>query len=567
MAAKPRAFALSIRARIVIAVVIVATLTGGGMLWWAAQAQRKATVAQAREFAQSVHQLTLAGLTAMMITGTQEHRAVFLDQIEQANSVRSLRVLRGPAVISQFGPGRAGEQPADDLERRVMAEGEPVYEVRGSGETEVLKAVIPAIASHDFLGKDCIGCHRVAPGTVLGATTVEVSLERAKTVVREFDQAMAAVAFLLLVPLASLTWLAVRRWLSIPLHGLTQRLDDIARGDANLVNRLDAHKGDEIADASAAFNRVLEKASEMLKSERIASDVFEHALEGILVADREVRIVKVNPAFTRTTGYTAQEAIGRNPRMLQSGRHDAEFYNAFWESLRSRGEWQGEIWNKRKNGEVYPEWLNITAVRDTHGDIEHFVAIFSDITERKQQEAIITYQAYHDALTGLPNRVLFRDRLEHAMSMARRHEGQQVAVMFLDLDRFKAINDTLGHRMGDVLLKEVARRLKSAIRDSDTVARLGGDEFTVLLPEVTNVAAAEAVAAKILHATSAPYRLANSDYEVTSSIGIALFPSDGDDADTLMKNADIAMYRVKARGRAGFGVFATGAATPCDTPG
>jgi len=567
MAAKTRAFALSIRARIVIAVVIVATLTGGGMLWWAAQAQRKATVAQAREFAQSVHQLTLAGLTAMMITGTQEHRAVFLDQIEQANSVRSLRVLRGPAVISQFGPGRAGEQPADDLERRVMAEGEPVYEVRGSGETEVLKAVIPAIASHDFLGKDCIGCHRVAPGTVLGATTVEVSLERAKTVVREFDQAMAAVAFLLLVPLASLTWLAVRRWLSIPLHGLTQRLDDIARGDANLVNRLDAHKGDEIADASAAFNRVLEKASEMLKSERIASDVFEHALEGILVADREVRIVKVNPAFTRTTGYTAQEAIGRNPRMLQSGRHDAEFYNAFWESLRSRGEWQGEIWNKRKNGEVYPEWLNITAVRDTHGDIEHFVAIFSDITERKQQEEIITYQAYHDALTGLPNRVLFRDRLEHALSMARRHEGQQVAVMFLDLDRFKAINDTLGHRMGDVLLKEVARRLKSAIRDSDTVARLGGDEFTVLLPEVTNVAAAEAVAAKILHATGAPYRLASRDYQVTSSIGIALFPSDGDDADTLMKNADIAMYRVKGRGRAGFGVFAPGAATPCDTPG
>ncbi|HET9576327.1 MAG TPA: EAL domain-containing protein [Usitatibacter sp.] len=550
-----RLYSLSIRARIVLAVVLVAILTGGGMLTWAAHAQRKATIAQARDFAESVHQLALAGLTAMMITGTQEHRAVFLNQIEQANSVHSLRVLRGPAVISQYGPGTQLEAAVDELEKRVIAQGEPVFEVRGEGDNEVLKAVIPAVASHNFLGKDCLGCHRVAEGTVLGATTVEVSLQRAHAVVREFGQAMAAVAILLLVPLAVLTWVAVHGWLTVPLEKLSRRLDDIARGDANLAHRLDTQSGDEIAQASAAFNRVLEKASQMRQSERIASDVFDHALEGILVADKDARIVKVNPAFTRTTGYSAEEALGMNPRMLQSGQHGAEFYKEFWTALRTRGEWQGDIWNKRKNGEIYPEWLNITAVRDGRGEVEHYVAIFSDITERKQQEAIITYQAYHDALTGLPNRVLFRDRVEQALAIARRHEDPHVAVMFLDLDRFKFINDSLGHKVGDLLLKEVARRLKESVRESDTVARLGGDEFTVLLPEIAGIGGVESVAQKILEATRQPYRLGDKDLNVTTSIGIAMFPQDGKDVDTLMKNADTAMYHVKGQGRAGYRVY------------
>ncbi|HET9652381.1 MAG TPA: EAL domain-containing protein, partial [Usitatibacter sp.] len=456
---------------------------------------------------------------------------------------------------SQYGPGTQSEAAVDELERHVIAEGEPVFEVRGDGDHEVLKAVIPAVASHNFLGKDCLACHRVAEGTVLGATTVEVSLERAHAVVREFGQAMAAVALLLLVPLAVLTWLAVHGWLSVPLQKLAHSLDDIARGDANLAHRLDTASGDEIATASAAFNRVLAKASELLKSERIASDVFDHALEGILVADRDARIVKVNPAFTRTTGYTAEEALGCNPRMLQSGQHDPDFYQAFWTALKTKGEWQGDIWNKRKNGEIYPEWLNISAVRDGNGEIEHYVAIFSDITERKQQEAIITYQAYHDALTGLPNRVLFRDRVDQALAIARRHEVQHVAVMFLDLDRFKFINDSLGHKVGDLLLKEVARRLKDAVRESDTVARLGGDEFTVLLPEIAGIEGAEAVAEKMLEATRQPYRLGDKDLNVTTSIGIAMFPQDGRDADTLMKNADTAMYHVKAQGRAGYRVY------------
>jgi diguanylate cyclase (GGDEF)-like protein/PAS domain S-box-containing protein len=545
----------SMRARLLVVVLAVAAIAGGAMLAWAVQAQREAAIAQARDFAQSVNQVTLVGLTAMMITGMSAQRNVFLDQIEHANSVDSLHVVRGDAVIAQYGPGNARERAGDDLERQALANGAPVFEVRQAHGHEVLKAVMPAIASHDFLGRNCLGCHNVGEGTVLGAVSLEIDLEHANAVVAQFRRGLLGVALLLFVALALLTWLALGRWLARPLEALAHNLDDIARGDANLAHRLPASGRDEIAHASAAFNRVLEKAADLLRSERIASDVFEHALEGMLVAGRDGRIIKVNPAFTGTTGYTAEEAVGRNPRMLQSGRQDAEFYRRFWQALNTHGQWQGEIWNRRKNGEVYPEWLNIIAVLDEQGLVEHYVAIFSDITERKRQESLITYQAHHDALTGLPNRTLFRDRVEQALSISRRHDHQDAAVMFLDLDRFKLVNDTFGHDVGDLLLREVARRLRGAVRESDTVARLGGDEFTVLLPELAGAEGAAAVADKILEATREPCHIAGHELFITTSIGIALYPRDGTDVDSLMKRADEAMYRVKAQGRAGYSMY------------
>ena len=545
----------SMQARLLVVVLAVAAIAGGAMLAWAVQAQREATIAQARDFAQSVNQVTLGGLTAMMITGTSAQRNVFLDQIEHANSVDSLHVVRGAAVVAQFGPGNASERPGDDLERLALADGLPVFEVREAHGHEVLKAVMPAVASHDLLGRNCIGCHNVREGTVLGAVSLEIDLDHANAVVAQFRRGLLGVALLLFVALALLTWLALGRWLARPLQALAHNLDDIARGDANLAHRLPAAGRDEIADASAAFNRVLEKAAELLRSERIASDVFEHALEGMLVAGRDGRIIKVNPAFTSTTGYTADEAVGRNPSMLQSGRQDAAFYRRFWQALNTHGQWQGEIWNRRKSGEVYPEWLNIIAVLDEQGLVEHYVAIFSDITERKRQESVITYQAHHDALTGLPNRTLFRDRVEQAVSISRRHDRQDAAVMFLDLDRFKMVNDTFGHDVGDLLLREVARRLRAAVRESDTVARLGGDEFTVLLPELAGPEGAAAVADKILEATREPCHIAGHELFITTSIGIALYPRDGTDVDSLMKRADEAMYQVKARGRAGYSMY------------
>ena len=545
----------SMRARLLVVVLAVAATAGSAMLAWAAQAQREAAIAQARDFAQSVNQVTIVGLTAMMITGMAAQRNVFLSQIEHANSVDSLHVVRSPAVVAQYGPGNANERAGDDLERRALAYGAPVFEVRQAHGHEVLKAVMPAIASHDFLGRNCLGCHNVPEGTVLGAVSLEIDLEHANAVVAQFRFGLAGVALLLFVVIALLTWLALGRWLARPLQALADNLDDIARGDTKLAHRLPASGRDEIASASAAFNRVLEKATQLLRSERIASDVFEHALEGMLVAGRDGLIIKVNPAFTSTTGYSAEEAIGRNPSMLQSGRQDAAFYRRFWHALNTRGQWQGEIWNRRKNGEVYPEWLNIIAVHDEMGLVEHYVAIFSDITERKRQEALITYQAHHDALTGLPNRTLFRDRVEQALSISRRHDHQDAAVMFLDLDRFKQVNDSFGHDVGDLLLREVARRLRAAVRESDTVARLGGDEFTVLLPELAGAEGAASVADKILEATREPCHIAGHDIFITTSIGIALYPRDGNDVDSLMKTADAAMYQVKARGRAGYSMY------------
>jgi len=332
---------------------------------------------------------------------------------------------------------------------------------------------------------------------------------------------------------------------------VTAGLSRIAAGKIDPRSRLDVHGTGEIASAVTAFNSVIEKAHRMVEAERISADVFEHALEGILVTDRDGHILKVNPAFTQTTGYAPGEAIGKTPRLLQSGRHDKAFYDAFWGALRTAGAWQGEIWNRRKNGELYPEHLNISSVRDDDGNIVYYIAVFSDITERKRREDIIAHRAHHDSLTGLPNRMLFTDRLDQALAAAQRHEASMIAVMFLDLDRFKRINDTLGHDAGDDLLREVARRLRETVREMDTVARLGGDEFVIMLPEIRDPKNAGAVARKVLDAVGQPHRLRGTYVLVTPSIGISLYPGDGGDATTLLKNADVAMYQVKSRGHAG----------------
>ena len=281
---------------------------------------------------------------------------------------------------------------------------------------------------------------------------------------------------------------------------------------------------------------------------RLAGEVFDNAGEAVLVSDAAARILSVNPAFTTTTGYTAEEVVGKNPSLLASGQHDRSFYQNLWASLVETGRWQGEIWNRRKNGEAYPEWLSITAVRDTQGQPSHYIGIFTDISERKAADERVRFLAQHDALTQLPNRALFLDRLEHAIAGAVRH-GTRVALLFLDLDRFKNINDSLGHQVGDRLLQAVARRLKSSLREVDTVARLGGDEFLILLPDLRSAQAAATVADKLLAVMARPFRVEEQELTVSPSIGISLYPHDGRDVPTLLKNADAAMYHAKNRGR------------------
>jgi diguanylate cyclase (GGDEF)-like protein/PAS domain S-box-containing protein len=281
---------------------------------------------------------------------------------------------------------------------------------------------------------------------------------------------------------------------------------------------------------------------------RLYANMFEHSGEAILITDSDKRILAVNPAFTRLTGYTIDEIQGENPNILASGQTTAETYSAMWTALNEAGYWQGEIMDRRKDGTLYPKWMSLSVVHDVEGNISHYIASFTDITERKLAEAKISQLAYHDALTGLLNRFSLKNQLDQALAMAHR-EHRALAVVFLDLDRFKTINDTLGHPVGDKLLVEVAHRLRDSVRDSDIVARLGGDEFVVVLTEVEDATAAARLADKVLQVLGQRYRLGDNELHSTASIGLAFYPNDGADGETLMKNADTAMYHAKSNGR------------------
>ncbi len=281
---------------------------------------------------------------------------------------------------------------------------------------------------------------------------------------------------------------------------------------------------------------------------KLANLVYQAIGEAIMVADTDNRIVTVNPAFTELTGYTLQEAVGCSTALLNSGHQDEAFYQMMWHALETTGHWQGEIWNRRKSGEIYLEWLTINTVYDDQNKVRHRVAMFSDITDQKRAEQTIWQQANFDSLTGLPNRNMFYERLAQEMKKSQRM-GLPLALLFLDLDHFKDVNDTLGHSKGDLLLKEMAQRLLLCVRNTDTVARLGGDEFTIILAELHEPDSIERLAQDILCQLTKPFELAGDCAYVSVSIGITLYPEDTDDIDVLIKNADQAMYAAKDQGR------------------
>ncbi|OIQ84613.1 putative diguanylate cyclase YegE [mine drainage metagenome] len=287
---------------------------------------------------------------------------------------------------------------------------------------------------------------------------------------------------------------------------------------------------------------------------RLISGVFDHAEEGILITDKDGTILEANPACSRITGYDHEEILGKNPRMLRSDRQDPEFYDAMWLKVIEEGHWSGEVWNQRKNGEIYPERLTISAVKNDEGDTIRYIALFSDISNLKDQQQQLERMAHHDALTGLPNRTLLNDRLDMALAQTKRSEGR-LAACFMDLDGFKPVNDTFGHEAGDLLLVEVAKRMLAISRATDTVSRLGGDEFVLIFQDISDETECRQMLSRVMDSIEQPFNIKGHDIRISASIGVAFYPDDDADGDNLLRHADQAMYVAKQSGRGRFYFF------------
>lgn len=344
------------------------------------------------------------------------------------------------------------------------------------------------------------------------------------------------------------------RRIAHPITLIAQAADKVAAGTLEYDAPPQAGNG-EVAHLSQAIhtmvNHLTQEIRERHKAEvqlKLSAAVFANNTEGIVITDADNRIVRVNEAFIRISGYAESDVLGRDPRMFSSGKMSPNFYQTMWRDLLRNNGWRGEIVNKRKNNEIYPEWLILSLVRDEAGKVINHIAIYSDISERKREEERVQYLATHDMLTQLPNRYLLMDRLTQALGFAEHHRVK-VGVMFIDLDHFKNINDSLGHEVGDILLQQVAERIRQCLRTHDTLARLGGDEFVIILPEMRSESEAAYLAEKILEGFDKKFNIDTYQLTITPSIGISIYPDDGEDSTTLLRNADMAMYRAKDEGR------------------
>lgn len=504
------------------------------------------------------------GLNMLMVTGkisNPSNRVLLVKKMQQSKNVLSVHVIRADQVKMQFGPGLPEEQRMDADIERVIASKIPAFKLnRDANGVHVLRAIVPYIASTNFRGTNCLSCHNVKNGSVNGAADIKIDLTELDSLIARLNYelwiGMAIFQIILSIVLSFLVSMLLRRHISAPVKHLHTTMQKIHETD-DLSMRVSVDgKHPDVDDMARTFNSFVSKLEVASHGISLFAKVVENSEEAILITDASCNIVFVNQAFEKITGYLSSEVIGRNPRILKSGRQEDSFYKQMWSRIAAEGSWQGEIWNRKKNGEIYPEWQSISTVKNANGEVTNYVSIFLDITQRKEAEAYIQHMANYDALTGLANRNLLNDRFSQAILHANRN-GLKVAVLFIDLDGFKDVNDSLGHESGDDLLKIVAARIVGCVRDEDTVARQGGDEFIVLLSELEESENVSVTAQKILACISQPICLGDTELFVSASIGISVYPDDGDE-NRIFKNADAAMYSAKGEGKNRFHYFTEG---------
>ena len=497
------------------------------------------------------------GMNMLMVTGmisNPDNRRLFISKMGASENVKELRIIRAKQVQDQFGPGLPEEQARDEMDKSAIESKRPQFQLDENQSAPTLRAVVPFIVSTNFRGTNCLMCHQVQVGSVNGAASIVLDMTEEFSVIEHRKDLLWLGQLVLQILLYfSIHWL-IRKFL-VPILKLQSTMESLQIKGMEEFVPLELRKGslDEFGKLTSAFNQMSESLCDSERSMKLAASIYQSNAEAILVTDENNLVVDVNPAFTRITGYTLDEVMGKDPKMLQSGRHDKEFYRQMWHAILYEGGWGGEIWDKRKSGEIYPKLAHIHVLRRADGSVYRHVAQFSDITEKKQKDELIFWQANYDPLTSLPNRRLLNERLGRTLIAGKRNNLNGV-LMFLDMDKFKALNDTLGHEYGDMLLIEVAKRLKSCVREEDTVARLGGDEFVVLfenLGEDSDDALQQTanVAEKIRASLAAPYQLKQYEYLSSPSVGVYLYDGKNDSADDVLKRADMAMYQAKESGR------------------
>lgn len=529
---------------------------------WVLERFEKEILSHAEQRADEVASGLINGMNMLMLTGTVSdpaNRTLLIEKMRQSPGVNELRIVRGASVIEQFGPGLPEEQAIDEIDREVLRTGKTLLKrIEEPGKPPALRVVVPFIAQQNFRGTNCLSCHQATEGSVNGAASVTINMSESIAELAKIRRNLWIGHIVIQIFLSLLLYFLVRNLLTDniarPVKKLQVAMSEIQRSN-DLSRRADVDEfNPDIGEMARSFNALLSTLEQANERLQLFAKMFENSGEAILITDAAKNILTVNPAFEQITEYSLTEVAGQNPGMLSSGKQDAAFYQQMWTSISEKGSWSGEIWNRRKSGEIYPEWLSIGAVKNSKGQVINYISSFSDITKRKEAEQRIQFMAHYDSLTQLPNRALFSDLLHHAMLVAHRGKAK-VGLMFLDLDKFKSINDTLGHLAGDQLLKSVALRLKSCVRESDTVCRQGGDEFMILLEEIKSAEDMEQIAQKIKREMSVPHQLGSVEKIVSFSIGGAIYPDDADSEEKLTKCADQAMYIAKESGRNNFKLY------------